>query len=61
MIPPKPIPRRRRKAQKTGFDHAYTVERKKTPQRPKRNESVRVRRRKREDVRETWMNGEARI
>ncbi len=50
----------RRSAQSTGFDTPYTAERKKIPQRPKRNESVRVRRRKRADASGTPMKGEAR-
>ena len=61
MIPPKPVPRRKRNAQKTGADHAYTVERKKIPQRPKRNESVSVRRRKRVDPGGMPRNGAARM
>jgi hypothetical protein len=56
-----PAQRMRTRSQNTRLDQVKIVERKKTEQRPKRNESDRVRRRSRALVRGTPMNGEARM
>src|SRR5512137_1814160 len=59
--PPNPIQRTSTVSQNTALDLAKIVERKKTVQRPKRNESVRVRSRSSAFARGTPMNGDARI